>query len=113
MSKKVHNVYDITSLKEFAKITTNANLSVFDFYKDDCMPCQNIKPFYELLSTKYNNVAFYKINTDSNSPDIDKINEICEVTSLPTFCFFKNGSCIGKTEGANNKVLEELINKHS
>jgi len=73
-----------------------------DFYADWCGPCKMLGPVLEELD---NNVL--KINVDNH----ENLATEFGVMSIPTICFFKNGSLVNKVVGFRNKnEIEEIIN---
>ena len=109
MSTAVSNVTVIDSAKLFLFVTGNDNLSIVDFYTDWCGPCKRIAPVMEEMASKNSDVKFYKINAEYPDPSIQKVVKACDVTSYPTFCFFKSSKCIKKVEGANAAAIEQAI----
>jgi thioredoxin 1 len=102
-------VQEIKNLDDFTSSVGNENtgLIVIDFYADWCGPCKMIAPKYAKLAEKYQNVQFYKLNSDNG--DTANVVTACEITSLPTFCFFKGGKYVTKLIGANDAKLEKIL----
>lgn len=102
-------IIEIKNLQDFTQAIGNENteLIIIDFYSEWCSPCKIIAPKFVKLSEKYPNVGFYKLNTDEQ--EICEIVDVCEITSLPTFCFFNKGKYITKTIGANDAQLENVL----
>lgn len=101
----------INSLSDFREAISGSKILVVDFYADWCGPCKKISPKYEELAIKYPAVGFYKINSGSDSSDIENIVNVCEITSLPSFVFFIDGQYFTKVIGANEKELEAVLSK--
>lgn len=55
-------VFDYTNEKEWSFKGTKP--AIIDFYADWCAPCKMITPILDELSTEYNDIDFYKINTE-------------------------------------------------
>jgi thiol-disulfide isomerase/thioredoxin len=70
-----------------------------------CPPCKMIKPVYEELSDKYDDVAFGKIDIDENQ---DAAMEY-QISSVPTFVFFDGKNKYGQFSGADKAQLESVI----
>lgn len=105
-------VKEITNIQAFADALADPHheLQVIDFYAQWCGPCKVFAPKFEIMSTRYPNVGFYKIDTDQ--PDILDVVNACEITSLPTFCFFQNGIYITKISGADEMAISSTINTY-
>ena len=102
-------VKELKNLVDFADAVGNekTGLVVVDFFADWCGPCKMIAPKFAKLSEKYPTVGFYKINSDNK--DMIEVTKACQITSLPTFCFFNGGKYTTNMTGANDKELEKLI----
>ena len=63
---------------------------VVDFTASYCGPCKFITPIFEREagSGKYPNMIFRKVDVE----DVEELQERYEVTQMPTFIFFENGS---------------------
>lgn len=105
-------VNEIKTIDDFTKAIGDetTGLVVIDFWAEWCGPCKRIAPFYSDLSKKYPNVGFYKINTDV--PTVSEVLQACEISAMPSFCFFVKGKYMDKIIGANQKKLEESVVKN-
>lgn len=104
-------VAELENLESFANIFKDVTgLVVIDFHAQWCLPCKQIAPTYVQFSEKYPDVQFYKI--DCGIPAMIEVVNACNVKSLPTFCFFVNGSYVDAVIGANEQVLEATIIKY-
>ena len=97
-------MYEIITLNDFNQILTNNTSVVVDFFADWCGPCKKIAPYFEELSSKYPHIFFCKVNIE----DGDEIASMCEISSLPTFLFYKNKENVDELIGTNK---DELVNK--
>lgn len=99
---------EINTLAEFQSVISGTeNLIVIDYYALWCGPCMRFNPTYELLAKKYPNVTFCKINFDNEQ--LKDVIKVCMIEMLPTFCFFKKGEYLKKIVGADQTVIEGLI----
>lgn len=71
-----------------------------------CAPCKKMKPVFESLSKKYEDVVFISLDVD-----------VCQetaisqgVTAMPTFAFHKHSEKVDVMQGADPILLEEKIN---
>ena len=95
--------------KEFAKAVCGEGVSaVLEFYADWCKPCHKMFPMIERLSEEYENVKFYKINSDEEFLLVGAF----KAATLPTLVFVKDGVVIDVEAGVvgEDRVLE-CINK--
>lgn len=67
-----------------------------------------IAPFFKQLSTKYPNAFFLKVDVDK-CPGTAAANE---VSSMPTFIFYRNQTVLDRIRGANKAVLEEKVKQY-
>ncbi|XP_072373439.1 thioredoxin 1-like [Scyliorhinus torazame] len=79
-------------------------LVVLDFFAEWCGPCKTIAPTFEEFAKKYTNVIFYKVDVDAAG----EVAEKCNVTSMPTFVFFKNGQQVGIIIGGGQENVTKL-----
>nr|AAF34541.1 thioredoxin 1 [Plasmodium falciparum] len=95
----------VTSQSEFDSIISQNELVIVDFFAEWCGPCKRIAPFYEECSKTYTKMVFIKV-------DVDEVSEVTEkenITSMPTFKVYKNGSSVDTLLGANDSALKQLI----
>lgn len=102
-------VKEITSVSDFTEAIggNNTGLVVIDFYADWCGPCKKMAPEFQKLEEKYINAKFYKLNVDLES--VSEVVKVCQISSLPTFCFFNKGNYVTSMVGADHTVLENMI----
>ncbi len=60
-----------------------------------CAPCKAIAPKFEALSVKYPSVVFLKLSVD----ECHNLASRYEVSSVPTFLFFRKGEKIHAVSG--------------
>lgn len=101
-------VKEITTIEEFKAAIESDKLVIIDFYANWCGPCKKFSPTFAKLSEEFETSDFYKINVD----DLEQVAQTCDVSSLPSFCLFKNGKYITKTVGAAETQLRNAIKKN-
>lgn len=99
----------IDDVEVFNSSIISARFVIVDFWATWCGPCKKIAPFVELMSEKYDHILFLKVDAD----EMSELSKEYNISSLPTFIFFKDGVIVEELRGANNIKLEELIRKHT
>ncbi|KAG0241108.1 PITH domain-containing protein [Mortierella sp. GBAus27b] len=100
-----------TNLTEYRNVLASATptkLIVVGFTDTNSPPSQLIKPFFRKLSDELPHVVFLEVDA-GQSRDIA---EHAEVTTTPTFAFYKANAKVASLEGANSKELSNLITQH-
>ena len=97
---------EITSYNEYYNIiSTSKQFVVVDFTAKWCGPCQRMLPMIQQLERQYSNVVFLKIDVDNAKDIATKEN----ISSMPTFKFYKNGQKIHEFSGASIQLLIQTI----
>ncbi|MDR1544538.1 MAG: thioredoxin family protein [Prevotellaceae bacterium] len=79
---------NIVTDNNFEEILASNDVCVIDFSATWCVPCKKLAPDFEELAGKYEGKAFIgKVNIE----DSPEVTEKCEIYSVPTVIFFKNG----------------------
>lgn len=86
---------------EFDKVINESPVVLVDIWADWCGPCKMLTPILEELSTEKTNVAFYKLDADSNPDLMAKLG----VRSIPTLLYLQNGEIKDKTVGILSKTV--------
>jgi len=91
----------IINAKNFETEVMQSSLPVvIDVYAPWCGPCRMMMPLFDELSQELSaQYKLCKINIDEERDLAIKFN----VSSIPTFLFFKNGALIAKETGGMNK----------
>ncbi len=74
-------------------------LAAAEFYSDSCIPCKRMSPVLAELEEENPDIRFVKININFDSELAGEY----EVSSVPSLVFFKNGSEVGRINGAVKK----------
>jgi len=104
------SVIELSDDSEFMEFLAECGqkLVVVDFTASWCGPCQTIAPFFKQLSTQYPNAVFLKVDVDK-CPGTAAANQ---VSSMPSFLFFRNSVVLDKIRGANKPELENKVKKY-
>jgi len=95
---------------DFHDFVKQASLPVMvDFFSPTCGPCQTMLPLVDAMAKKYlNRFIIAKVDT-SRHPGIASF---FQISGVPTFMFFKNGSLIDQLTGAvAMDMLEQKLGK--
>jgi thioredoxin len=93
--------------KEFQTVINTKPLVLVNFTASWCGPCQAIAPAVEEMARSKPSVTFIKIDIDENNETPSKFN----VTAVPTFILFRNGTVLGEVKGANQQGIQALLAK--
>ncbi|KFG61576.1 thioredoxin-like protein TLP1 [Toxoplasma gondii TgCatPRC2] len=100
----------VKKAEDFQKVTDSeedCSVKVVQFSASWCGPCRQVTPTIEGWSEKMpaSEVQFFHV-------DIDECPELAEeydISSVPTFLFFKNGKKVNTVVGGNTAKIEEAI----
>jgi thioredoxin len=102
-------VKHVNSKAEFDEALKTDKLVIVDFFAEWCGPCKRIAPFLEAKSDELaDSVVFVKVDVD----EVSQVAEEQQISAMPTFYAFKNGSKVGDLVGASQDGLIALIEKH-
>lgn len=79
-------------------------LLVVDFWATWCPPCRAMAPMFDKLGAKHTDFLFAKVDVDAQP----EIAEKYQVSSIPTFLFFKNGELVTQAIGVIPEAKFEL-----
>lgn len=86
-------VIEITSRQQLDQVLEGKGVRVIDIYADWCSPCKFLAPKLEELATMYPNVAFFKLNSDTNLyPNL---------SGVPTVEVYNDGKLVKSVVGVN------------
>ncbi len=102
----------ITKLEQFQELT-KSNVAVVKFTASWCGPCRRMAPDFEALSKiDYEpKASFMSIDLDEAESNSELRGLIKDVSSIPTFHFYKDGKVVDKLTGANLPALKEKLDK--
>ena len=98
-------VTEVKELDKYEQMIKESNYLVVDIGATWCGPCKSIKPHFHTLAENLKEKA--KLIT----VDADEGNDICEkeeITQLPTFIVYKNGSKVYNKTGGSTEILNEM-----
>jgi thiol-disulfide isomerase/thioredoxin len=88
-------------------IVTSNNKVVVQFSASWCGNCRIMKPKFKKLASENENVTFVLIDAE-RAPESRKL---ANVSNLPTFATFVNGTLLNETQTNKAEVLAELVNE--
>uniref|UniRef100_A0A671SZT4 Thioredoxin domain-containing protein n=1 Tax=Sinocyclocheilus anshuiensis TaxID=1608454 RepID=A0A671SZT4_9TELE len=106
MSGSMANLMDATSLQQFEELLKNnsKSLTVVHFHAPWAPQCSQMNEVMAELAKEHKHTMFVKLEAEA----VPEVSEKYEITSVPTFLFFKGGEKIDRSDGAH---APELTNK--
>ena len=103
------NVYDLKKVDEFGELKfLGKNPVVVDFHASWCGPCRVLGPIIDELNEEYDNVDFYKVDTEAEM----ELAASFGVMSLPTLLFIpKEGKPMMSPGAPPKQMLKEMIDE--
>ncbi|KAK5638434.1 hypothetical protein RI129_012729 [Pyrocoelia pectoralis] len=98
----------ITSTDDFNTKLKDAGdaLVIVDFFATWCGPCKMIAPKLEELANEHGqSILVLKVDVD----ECEDIATEYNISSMPTFIFFKNGKVVEQFSGANFEKLKQIV----
>lgn len=104
------HVSNLTDFKAIIKSPGDTRLIVVDFHASWCGPCHAIAPTYESLSLRFKGRArFLKVDVD----EAQDVASFSQVSSMPTFHFYREGNRVAQFSGADPRRLESTIEQYA
>ena len=103
------NVYDLKKVDDSGELKfLGKNPVVVDFHAKWCGPCRVLGPIIDELNEEYDNVDFYKVDTEQEM----ELAAAFGVMSLPTLLFIpKEGKPMMSPGAPPKQMLKELIDE--
>jgi len=103
------NVYDFKNIDDSGELNfLGKNPVVIDFHAQWCGPCRVLGPIIDELSEEYDNVDFYKVDTE----DEMELAASFGIMSLPTLLFIpKEGKPMISPGAPPKQMLKEMIDE--
>ena len=103
------NVYDFKNVDDSGELKfLGDNPVVVDFHAPWCGPCRILGPIMDELNKEYNNVDFYKVDTEKEI----ELASAFGVMSLPTLLFIpKEGKPMMSPGAPPKDMLKELVDE--
>jgi len=103
------NVYDFKNIDESGELNfLGKNPVVIDFHAQWCGPCRVLGPIMDELDEEYDNVDFYKVDTE----DEMELAGVFGVRSLPTLLFIPmEGKPVISAGAPPKQMLKKMIDE--
>ena len=88
-------------------IIAQNNKVIVQFSAGWCGNCRIMKPKFKRMSGEHDDITFVIIDAEKN-PESRKL---ANVSNLPTFAAFQNGTLLDQTQTNKVEVLAELVTK--
>ena len=103
----VQTVEDLVTLQVILE-SAGEKPVIIDFFAVWCPPCQAIKPKYHEWAKQFEGkVIFCQVDVDQASELVAAM----QISAMPTFKFFKNGSEIHSIRGADAQGILNKLNE--
>lgn len=94
--------------RTFDAFVKGSRLVFVDFWASWCHPCRAMAPVIRSLAREYQDVAFAKVDTETQKPLAERFT----VRSIPTYLLFRNGKLVERFPGvASRDRLARKIEK--
>ncbi|KAK9812506.1 hypothetical protein WJX73_004743 [Symbiochloris irregularis] len=107
-------VIDLQSDEEYKRRIHDAQalnqLAVIDFTAKWCGPCKVFAPMYQKLSKMHSDVAFLKVDIDSEKLQETSLEH--GIAAVPTIVVMKDGKSVARVQGADGGAVLDAIMRY-
>ena len=89
-------------------ISKNPKVAV-QFSASWCGNCRIMKPKFKKMATEKEDITFVVVDAEK----FPESRKLANVSNLPTFAIYNNGSLVDETQTNKTEVLTDLVNKLS
>jgi thioredoxin 1 len=100
-------ILEITNLQKLEEAISGKS-AIIDFKATWCGPCKKIAPKFLELSNHHKDIIFISVDVDDATEIVEKFN----ITSMPTFLFFKEGLVVKRLTSSNYEELKKAVSNH-
>ena len=86
---------------ELATLTGAAKIVLIDIAAEWCGPCKALAPILAAIQTDEPDIKIYTVDVTEEAP---KFVEDLKIRNIPTIVFYKDGSLVKITVGAQSKI---------
>ncbi|KAG5262339.1 hypothetical protein AALO_G00274110 [Alosa alosa] len=109
MPENMANLLDVTATPEFEDLLkkTGKSLTVVHFLAPWAPQCTQMNDVLAELAKEHSQTTFVKLEAEA----VPEVSEKYEISSVPTFLFFKSGEVIDRLDGAHAPELSKKVQK--
>lgn len=89
------------------EVVKQNDLVVVQYGAGWCGNCRMIKPKFKNLSEQHENIKFIYVDAEK----LPNTRKLADVSNLPTFAAFKNGTLAKQAQGNKIELVEDLVNE--
>lgn len=99
-------VFDISTEEELSKLLLERDILLLDFWAPWCPPCKEFKPVFEGAAERHPDVAFCRVNTQSD----ERLSEAFDVEHIPTLVVLRDRVMLAAQPGyLSHDQLDDLL----
>ncbi|XP_043912266.1 glutaredoxin-3 isoform X1 [Protopterus annectens] len=105
------SLVEVSSAAHFGELLQKSgkSLAVVHFWAPWAPQCNQMNEVMAELAKEYSQVTFLKLEAEA----VPEVSEKYEITSVPTFLFFKNAQKIDRLDGAHAPELTKKVQHHA
>ncbi|XP_012686522.1 glutaredoxin 3 [Clupea harengus] len=109
MPENMENLVDVTASLQFEDLLkkTGKSLTVVHFLAPWAPQCTQMNDVLAELAKEHSQTTFVKLEAEA----VPEVSEKYEISSVPTFLFFKSGEMIDRLDGAHAPELSKKVQK--